>query len=284
LTIIEPRAGLAAADRAAIADLEARAVTADGGRLKLEWGVLNARPSDRTQDLLANHDGRLVGFLGLYGFGPEQVELAGMVDPEFRRRGIGSELLAAALPLVAEAGYASTLLVCAHADASAAFAKARGGTFDHAEHAMLLSGPPLDGPTNPSVTLRTGTVDDIAEITRLLEAGFDHPAGDVAARLRETSTENLVIELDGVPIGYVRLTLDGDRGGVYGFVIDPVLQGRGIGRDVLRRCCVRLADAGARQVGLEVAVDNERALGLYTSLGFERVTTEDYFVLPRSTP
>jgi ribosomal protein S18 acetylase RimI-like enzyme len=34
-----------------------------------------------------------------------------------------------------------------------------------------------------------------------------------------------------------------------------------------------------RRVGLEVAVENERALGLYTSIGFRPVTTEDYYAL-----
>jgi ribosomal protein S18 acetylase RimI-like enzyme len=31
---------------------------------------------------------------------------------------------------------------------------------------------------------------------------------------------------------------------------------------------------------LEVDVDNDRALTLYTSVGFTPITTEDYFALP----
>jgi ribosomal protein S18 acetylase RimI-like enzyme len=278
--IIELRAGLSAEDRAAIADLETRTVAADGGRLKLEWGVLNTRPTDRTQDLLAFLGGQLVGFLGLYAFGHEQVELAGMVDPELRRRGIGSALLAAARPLVARGNYATTLLVCAHAEAAAAFAAAHGGVFHHAELSMLLNGAPADGPSDPAVTLRQATLDDLPVMNRLLEAGFGYPPGDMAERMQDPGTENLIIDLNGEPVGYVRLTLDGDRGGVYGFVVDPSHQGHGIGRDVLRRSCSRLAAGGARRVGLEVEITNDRALGLYTSIGFERVTTEDYFRLP----
>ena len=52
---------------------------------------------------------------------------------------------------------------------------------------------------------------------------------------------------------------------------------------MLRRVCQRLRADGAQRVGLEVEVDNEHALGLYTSLGFVRVTTEDYFRLPSAT-
>jgi ribosomal protein S18 acetylase RimI-like enzyme len=49
---------------------------------------------------------------------------------------------------------------------------------------------------------------------------------------------------------------------------------------VLRRVCRNFREGGATQVGLEVAVENDRALGLYTSLGFRPVITEDYYALP----
>ena len=77
------------------------------------------------------------------------------------------------------------------------------------------------------------------------------------------------------------MTRVGDQGaGIYGFAIDPLWQGRGIGRDVLRRVCRQLREEGIRRIGLEVAVDNDHAVGLYTSLGFTLVTTEDYYALP----
>ena len=283
VAIIESRHGLSRDDLDDIAELERRTLAADGGRLKLEWGVLNTRQPDLVNDFLATVDGEVVGFLGVYAFGHEQAELAGMVDPARRRQGIATAMLEAARPVVASRGYETALLVCPRSPVSAAFAAAHGAVFDHAEHAMLLSGSPAPGPSDPAVALRDATVADAELISGLIEAGFGHPAGDIAEQIRDGREQNVIIELDGAPVGYVRLTLDGGRGGVYGFVVDPAHQGKGIGRDVLRRCCGRLADAGAREVGLEVAVDNERALGLYTSIGFEQVTTEDYFRLRSST-
>jgi len=41
---------------------------------------------------------------------------------------------------------------------------------------------------------------------------------------------------------------------------------------------------GATTVHLEVATDNDRALNLYTSLGFQPVITEDYYALPGFSP
>jgi ribosomal protein S18 acetylase RimI-like enzyme len=90
----------------------------------------------------------------------------------------------------------------------------------------------------------------------------------------------MVVELSGAAIGTLRLTREGDAAGIYGFVIDPDWQGRGLGRDALRRACEQLRAEGAHRIGLEVAVENDRALSLYTSVGFEPVSTEDYFALP----
>ncbi|WP_342668315.1 hypothetical protein [Actinoplanes subtropicus] len=43
--------------------------------------------------------------------------------------------------------------------------------------------------------------------------------------------------------------------------------------------CRSARDGGAGTVHLEVATDNDRALHLYTSLGFEPVITEDYYAV-----
>ena len=280
--MLERCAGLSASALQAISDLEQRTVAADGGRLKLEWGVLAGRDGKRVEDLLWWDDDQLSGFLGLYAFGAPTVEVAGMVDPQSRRRGIGGRLLDAAIPLIRERGYTPTLLVCPRStDAGARFAASRGGVLDHSEHALLLTGEPSAGRSDPATSLRMATADDVGHISRLLESGFGFFTDDVTGDLgRAPRVSHVMVLRDGAVVGYLRLTLHDGEGGVYGFVIDAGLRGRGIGGDVLRRVCHQLRAAGAQRVGLEVAVDNEHALGLYTSLGFERVTTEDYFRLP----
>ena len=270
---VTPSRGLTPADLDAVADLERRVVAADGGRLKLEWGTLRERDGSRVEDLLAWQGDRLVGFLGTYAFGGP-AELAGMVDPDARGQGLGGELLDAALALLRERAAPSALLVVPRASAAGrALALARGGSLHHSEHALVLTGEPADGPSDPALTLRAAGPGDAAAVAALVTHGFGDPTTPTAADLART----LVAERDG----HVVATLRADpEGGVYGFVVEPGLRGRGIGRDVLRRTCRRLLAAGVEQVHLEVEVDNEHALGLYTSLGFVRDTTEDYYTLP----
>ena len=281
--MIELARGLSPGDFRALAELETRVLDVDGGRLKLEWGVLRARAGRDVEDLLWWEGDRLTGFLGLYAFGAPTVEISGMVDPSARRRGIATELFEAALPICRECGYQQALLVTPRRSvAGRAFALRRGAVLKHSEHALVLLEAPTDGPADPQITLRTGTLADAADVSRLLDAAFGGPSSDVLDRLAEDSSRTLVVELQRSPVGTVRVTRDQDSCGIYGFAVDPAWQGRGIGRDVLRRVCRELRDEGVQRIGLEVAVENDHALGLYKSLGFTQITTEDYYELPLS--
>jgi ribosomal protein S18 acetylase RimI-like enzyme len=281
--MLELARGLNDTALAAIAELERRVLAADGGRLKLEWGALRGRRGDRVEDLLWWDGERLLGFLGIYAFGAPTAELTGMVDPQARRRGIATALLEAALPLCRERGYVTTLLVTPRTPtAGRDLALSRKGVLDHSEHALQLTGEPAAGPTDPRITLRQMTCDDDAAVSDLLAVSFGWRRPDTAdeAGAQRDRDETLVVELDDAVVGTVRLTRDDDTAGVYGLAVHPDHQGHGIGRDVLRRVCRQALADGAARVHLEVAVDNDRALGLYTSLGFAPVATEDYYALP----
>jgi len=279
--VLQRAAGLDAAELAALADLERRVVAVDGGRLKLEWATLRSRTGDGVEDLLWWDGDQLVGFLGLYSFGAPAVELAGAVDPSRRRRGIATALVDAALSVCRERGYGPVLLVTARTGAGGReFALRRGGELDHSEHAMELTREPADGPTDVRTTIRPfDPARDAEAVGALLLAGFGWrpPAGELSQHRDGT----LVVERDGDVVATVAVTRD-DPGdvGVFGLVVREHLQGRGIGRDVLRRVCRQAGAGGAGRVHLDVAVGNDRALGLYTSLGFVPVATEDYFALP----
>jgi len=281
--MLELARGLSARDLRSLSALEARTVAVDGGRLKLEWGVLNARGGREVEDFLWWEAERLAGFLGLYAFGERTVEIAGMVDPGARRRGIATALLDVALPICRERGYERALLVAPRGSgAGRKLALARGGLLEHSEHALVLDGAPTDGPSDPRIGVRTAAPGDASELSRLLSSAFGAPPADLLDRMSSDSERTLVLELEGLIVGTLRVTPQQDTGGIYGFVVDPSWRRRGIGRDVLRRVCRQLRDQGVERIGLEVAVENDHALNLYTSLGFTQVTTEDYYSVPLS--
>lgn len=273
--------GLTAGQLAAIADLERRVVAHDGGRLKLELGVLKERAPDEVNDLLVWDGETLVGFCGIYAFGAEP-ELAAAVDPAHRRRGIGSALVAHALGIAARRRYPSVLLVTPRAtDVGRRFAESKGAVFHHAEHHMELTGepvgPPAPRPSTAGLLVREATDADKGAIITVLAEGFGEDA--TSAGLSGTTDIALAAEMKGAVVGALRLSLEDDGAGIYGLAVRTDLRGQGIGRAVLYEVCLEARRRGAKKVALEVEVDNDNALHLYTSVGFELKTTEDYFRL-----
>ena len=275
--MVELSTGLSAVALDAIADLERRVVAADGGRLKLEWNTLRHRSGPDAEDVLWWDGERLLGFLGIYAHGAPALELAGMVDPAARRRGIGAALLDAGLGLCRQREHDSVLLVVPRTSvAGRALALRRGGSLEHSEHALQLLGEPAEVPADPAITVRAASPADSQALREILRLAFGWEPPEAAGQ----DPNALVVERDGRPIGTARLHREADGAGIYGFAIHPDLQGRGIGRDVLHRLCRTALADGATTVHLEVATDNDRALNLYTSIGFRPVITEDYFALP----
>jgi len=287
--MLELARGLSDNQLKAISELEGRVVRHDGGRLKLEWGTLRRRPAREINDLLWWEEGLLAGFLGVYGFDGAGLELAGMVDPEWRRRGIGSALLERGLALSRGRVTTAPLLVVPRAsEGGRALARKHGGVLQHSEHALELrelrgrpgsTEPRTDRPT--AVELRPATRADFDTLSALFLDGFGSDFVDRERPLHDARARSLMISLRGEAIGTVRLTREGTRGGVYGFVIGSAHRGRGLGAEALRAACDELIRSGAAVIGLEVAVDNERALRLYTDVGFRPVTTEDYYSMQK---
>lgn len=74
---------------------------------------------------------------------------------------------------------------------------------------------------------------------------------------------------DGALVGYAGLWYDGFDAQVMTLAVDGAHQNRGLGRRLLLELVERARGLGAAQVLLEVRVDNEPAIHLYESVGFE---------------
>ena len=81
----------------------------------------------------------------------------------------------------------------------------------------------------------------------------------------------LAMERDGLLIGYGVLSLAADEAHVLNICIDPLVQSRGLGRQLLRALVRLAADRGAQRVFLEVRPSNTPALALYHSEGFNEI-------------
>lgn len=267
--------------------LEAACLAADGGRLKLEWASLRRRPPGQTSDFCYLVDGELVGFVGLYQWRPIALELCGMVHPSWRRRGIGSLLYEAAAAEIRERRPASVLLIVdRHSLSGQAFAHSLGGELSHSEHRMRQSLEPEARSDRRVVRVRRALAADARFLVECLAAAFNEEVQradlEDAAGLARILDGSFVIEdpTVGEQVGVMRVEREGGVASIYGFAVLPERQGKGYGRAALLNVSHQLRRSGVGVISLEVLSDNDGALHLYESCGFEVIGTEDYFSLP----
>ncbi len=278
--------GLTPAQLAAIETLETICNEADGLAMKLNPNTLRHRSQEEINDFLYEDGGTLIGYLALYGFNREEVEINGMVHPAYRRRGIFSHLVATAREEVRRRGIPDLLFICERASTSAApTMQTLGARYDFSEYKMVLRNravPPVPWPDG--LALRDGTPLDLEALARMDVTAFQTEFENSKQWLEKVFADDArrvwVITLNGRTIGKIQTTQSGDEIYINAFVILPEHRGKGYGKAVLSHIVTQLVDEKHPLISLEVATENENALSLYKRAGFATTTVYDYYRLP----
>ncbi len=98
---------------------------------------------------------------------------------------------------------------------------------------------------------------------------WNDPASDIAFARGKPNSEVLVARLDERLVASVMVGHDGHRGIVYYVSVDPALQGRGLGRQVMQAAESWLKERGIWKLNLLVRAENDKVRGFYESLGYE---------------
>ena len=119
-------------------------------------------------------------------------------------------------------------------------------------------------------SIRPATPDDAATLAHLHAGSFADAwsAASLAGLMASPGAFTLVAEEDLIPCGFVLGRAAGGEAEILTLVVRPEARGRGFGRALVRAAAQAAAELGATALFLEVAVDNEAALGLYAALGF----------------
>ncbi|MBB6633550.1 GNAT family N-acetyltransferase [Cohnella thailandensis] len=250
----------------------------DHVQLKLNWSMLGKRTGDEL-DFLLYEGAELIAFLGLYPFA-STVEVCGMVKPSERRKGHFGSLFKQGMARAREHGFEKILLNAPSESVAAREFLARiGAEYAFSEHQMEWEARDLDGVAG--VELRPAEERDMELRVRLNVEAFRMSEADSRALENEQAGEGevLIIEADKEPVGKIRVSRKDGQAWIYGFCVLQERQGRGIGRQALRRIVGELSSEGY-SVHLEVEAKNDHALGLYRSVGFRAVHSQDYYSWP----
>ncbi|WP_050613729.1 GNAT family N-acetyltransferase [Bacillus testis] len=254
----------------------------DGIQLKLNIPTL----SSRKEECEILHYGRekLAAFIAFYKFGNE-VEVCGMVHPDYRRKGVFSLLFDRLMAMIPDG---EQILLNAPAGSLSAkkWLEKHRASYEFSEIQMKWN--PLfpleqDGGATP-VTLRKAMPKDVPfqmELDALCFGIKDAQASDYDGPFKEGSGKDAyMIGHNGAAVGKIQVSRNKDETWINGFAIHPDEQGKGIGASALRQT-VSLEAQRQEDLRLEVAVKNERALQLYKRSGFEAYHTQDYYAYAR---
>ena len=155
-----------------------------------------------------------------------------------------------------------------------------------------------------SCVLRGATEDDAAEVLRVfilthgqtdnllsypdeITFGIEEEAAFLKKRAESPGETEIVAFVDGRAAGTAGIDRVGKCRKVrhrasFGIGVDSEYWGLGIGRALTLACTECAKEAGYLQLELEVVASNERAVGLYRSLGFEEYGRNPLGFLPRS--
>lgn len=93
----------------------------------------------------------------------------------------------------------------------------------------------------------------------------------------------IVAEDAGVVVGYAGLLATGDQSDVQTLAVARDLQGTGLGARLLDALLAEARERRAREVLLEVRVENTAAQALYARAGFERIGSRSGYYRPGGT-
>ncbi|SCZ81851.1 GNAT family N-acetyltransferase [Acidaminobacter hydrogenoformans] len=307
---------LNAAEVKAVKVLEARCVAHDHTVLKLEldykFSAAEAGSVDPAhQNEFLCYDGEcLVGYIGISSFGGSEPEVAGMVDPDYRRNGIFTKLLGQVKAELTRRRIPSMLLLNDPlSNAGKPFIQTLDVDLEHTEYEMFLKLPwKIERPEaiKKGIQLRKATNQDADEVARQNDIYFNNeatgseettlqvgtgtdrkPATEAVQERRllpeEEEKRGMTIYLatlaDGGTIGKIHLEYRQGKGGIYGLGVLPAHRSKGYGRALLLTGTEILLEKGATAVYLQVNAVNENALKLYRSCGFEVTSAMDYYRL-----
>lgn len=239
-----------------------------------------SQPRSLPASLLYYEDQQLVGFLSAYFFYDEAVEIALIVKPSARKKGVAKQLIKSILPLIEYHEY-HKLIFSSPSHLNDQWLLEKGFKYLHSEYYMERDelNPLLS--SNNSLTYRKASMQDIPILSAMDQVCFPKHHVDSFERFQhliEGREYQIIIAIqDNKPIGKAHLRWQDNGATLSDIAILPAYQGHGLGTALITHCINLALIEGKPHLNLDVETHNLKALNLYSRLGFLIQNACDYW-------
>lgn len=238
-------------------------------------------------NVLYYDDDLLVGYLRTFFFYTTACEVALMVDPAYRRRGIARTMLKEIIPTL-QAENIQTLYFSSPQTPNQAWIQKLGLSFHGSERQMQYDPHKPVTVTFKPVPIRLATAKDIPILIELDDICFPNKKPDpeeVFRNLLATSNCAIFVLLqDQRIVGKAHVFKENDRARITDIGVFPDYRGRGLAKTLIRYCINHALINNKPRIVLDVEVKNESALKLYDGLGFQITNAHDYWSTVSQAP
>lgn len=235
--------------------------------------------------LLYYQQEQLVAFLSVYFFYDDAVEIGLLVDPAYRQKGFAKGLLSTIIPLIEFQNY-SKLIFSVPSKANNQHFLQKGYLYSHSEYRMQRSElqPILE--YKQHLNFRLAIVDDISALCTLDELCFPKQQGDLIDRfmylLNYREYKIILAFHENTLIGKAHIRWEENGATFSDIAVAPEYQGKGYGSSLISYCINHALEEGKPLLHLDVETHNNRALNLYTRLGFSVENACDFWTIELS--
>jgi len=275
-----PKKSLNNVELKGIEELETICNRYDNLNMRLNWKTMRERSLDEENDFLYFEDGLLVGYLGMYSFNDLTTEVSGMVHPDYRNMGIFTKLYSTAKEKCKERQIEKMILICEKSSNTGKhFLKSIGANYYSTEYKMEFKKQKIKAKKEYKIKIRKAKIEDASVRADIIRQCFNTELKpQVFTRgLNDKDQYRYVCEIENKVIGNISASRTNGNINIYGIGIFEEYRGKGYGREMLMLFLEQLMKEQDDNIFLEVACDNDNALSLYKSCGFNEVTGYDYY-------
>lgn len=254
----------------------------DGYLTKFYWHAAENRSNDEFSEFIYWLDNQPVGYLALYQFSEEEIEVCAVVHPDFREQGIFSRLWVESTLEVIQRDINRAMFVL-HSEAKAAKCclESFGARYYRSELRMIRHQPVQEVSDSP-ISIRLATRKDIHLLAKMDQESFGGDYRMMYKRLREVMKEPdryiFIAEIEGgTALGKVHMLCETEAL-VHDLCVRPAYQGQGYGKMILTQSINKVLTMGVASVVVEVSSDEYQIVKLYRSMGFEIACTYKYWM------